>query len=159
MHPGPPPAQGLYDPSNEHDSCAVGFIVNLKGKKSHQIVRDGITALVNMSHRGACGCENNTGDGAGLLIQVPHEFLVSRCRQEGITLPEPQAYGVAHFSARAIPRPSAAGKELFQEIVAQEGQSFLGWRPIETDVGSLGESARAVEPQMWHAFVGRGPRI
>ena len=83
MHPGLPAAQGLYDPSNEHDSCAVGFIVNLKGKKSHQIVRDGITALANMSHRGACGCENNTGDGAGLLIQIPHEFLVSRCEEIG----------------------------------------------------------------------------
>src|SRR5277367_5498428 len=101
MQPGPPPAQGLYDPTNEHDSCAVGFIVDLKARKSHQIVKDGITALINMSHRGACGCENNTGDGAGLLIQIPHTFLVSRCRAMGITLPEPGAYGVgAFFSSR-----------------------------------------------------------
>ena len=159
MHPGLPPAQGLYDPINEHDSCAVGFIVNLKGKKSHQIVRDGITALANMSHRGACGCENNTGDGAGLLIQVPHEFLVSRCRKEGITLGEPGSYGVGAFFSSRDPAAERRGKELFQEIVAQEGQSFLGWRRIETDNSSLGESARAVEPLMWHAFVGRGPRV
>jgi glutamate synthase (NADPH) large chain len=159
MHPGPPPPQGLYDPSNEHDSCAVGFIVNMKGMKSHQIVRDGITALANMSHRGACGCENNTGDGAGLLIQVPHDFLVSRCRKDGITLGEAGSYGVGAFFSSRDPAAQRRGKELFQEIVAQEGQSFLGWRRIETDNSSLGESARAVEPLMWHAFVGRGPRV
>ena len=159
MQPGLPPPQGLYDPTNEHDGCAVGFIVNFKGKKSHQIVRDGITALTNMSHRGACGCENNTGDGAGLLIQMPHEFLASRCRKEGITLPEPLAYGVGAFFSSRDPVAERRGKDLFQEIVAQEGQSFLGWRRIETDNSSLGESARAVEPLMWHAFVGRGPRV
>src|SRR5262245_16715461 len=126
MQPGPPPAQGLYDPSNEHDSCAVGFIVNMKGKQSHQIVRDGITALANMSHRGACGCENNTGDGAGLLVQIPHEFLVSRCRKEGITLGEPGSYGVGAFFSARDPGAERRAKELFQEIVAQEGQSFLG---------------------------------
>ena len=83
MSSGPPPAQGLYDPRNEHDACAVGFIADMKGRKSHQLVRDGLTALVNMSHRGACGCEDNTGDGAGVLVQIPHEFLVSRCRRAG----------------------------------------------------------------------------
>ncbi len=73
--PARPPAQGLYDPSSEHDSCGVGFIVDLKGRRSHALVRDGLTALFNLNHRGACGCENNTGDGAGILIQVPHAFL------------------------------------------------------------------------------------
>jgi glutamate synthase (ferredoxin) len=136
----------------------VGFIADLKGRKSHQIVRDGITALMHMSHRGACGCENNTGDGAGLLIQVPHEFLVSRCLKEGIKLPDPEAYGVGAFFSSRDSAYQRRGMELFQEIVAQEGQTFLGWRPIKTDASSLGDSARAVEPQMWHAFVGRGPR-
>ena len=75
-----PPAQGLSDPSHEHDSCGVGFIVNLKGRRSHQLVHDGLTALFNLNHRGACGCENNTGDGAGILIQVPHAFLADRCQ-------------------------------------------------------------------------------
>src|SRR5262249_47229591 len=87
MSSGLPPAQGLYDPRYEHDSCGVGFIVDLKGRRSHQLIRDGLTALLNLNHRGACGCENNTGDGAGLLIQVPHEFLVSRCRSLSIELP------------------------------------------------------------------------
>ncbi len=159
MQPGLPPPQGLYDPINEHDSCAVGFIVNLKGKRSHQIVRDGITALENMSHRGACGCENNTGDGAGLLIQIPHEFMVSRAEQQGISLSEPGSYGVGAFFSSREPAAERRGQELFQELVAQEGQSFLGWRRIETNSASLGESACAVEPRMWHAFVGRGPRF
>ncbi len=97
MSIGLPLAQGLYDPRNEHDSCGVGFIVDLKGRKSHQIVRDGLTALNNLNHRGACGCENNTGDGAGMLIQIPHEFLVARCQALGIELPEPEHYGVGRL--------------------------------------------------------------
>jgi len=88
MSPGLPKPQGLYDPQFEHDSCGVGFVVDLKGRKSHRLVHDGLTALRNLNHRGACGCEDNTGDGAGILIQIPHEFLVARCRDElGIELP------------------------------------------------------------------------
>jgi glutamate synthase (ferredoxin) len=102
-----PPAQGLYDPRYEHDSCGVGFIVDLQGRKSHQIVRDGLTALSNLNHRGACGCENNTGDGAGLLIQIPHEFLVARCRPLLIALPEPECYGVGRSSRLQSSRRSA----------------------------------------------------
>ena len=97
MRPGFPSPQGLYDPMNEHDGCGVGFIVDLKGRKSHAIVRDGLTALVNLDHRGACGCEDNTGDGAGVLIQIPHEFLRARCRPLGIELGEPETYGVGAF--------------------------------------------------------------
>ena len=128
MSIGLPLAQGLYDPRNEHDSCGVGFIVNLKGQKSHQIVRDGLTALDNMNHRGACGCENNTGDGAGLLIQIPHEFLVARCRKLGIALPEPEHYGVGPSSRSPEDSQQKYGMELFERIVAEEGQEFLGWR-------------------------------
>src|SRR5450759_3562812 len=76
---GPPPKQGLYDPQFEHDACGVGFVVNMKGRKSHQLVSDALQILVNLDHRGACGCEANTGDGAGILMQVPHEFLVKVC--------------------------------------------------------------------------------
>src|SRR5919112_93061 len=89
MTHGTPRPQGLYDPRHEHDACGVGFLVDLQGRQSHAIVRDGLTALWNLNHRGACGCENNTGDGAGLLIQIPHEFLARRCRPLGILLPEP----------------------------------------------------------------------
>ncbi len=138
-----PPAQGLYDPANEHDSCGVGFIVDLKGRRSHQLVRDGLTALFNLNHRGACGCENNTGDGAGILIQIPHAFLAARCRPLGITLPEPEHYGVgAFFTSPEAEAPQQFGMSLFERIVAEEGQEFLGWRRIATDSSLLGEGAR-----------------
>ncbi len=156
---GLPPAQGLYDPRYEHDSCGVGFIVDLKGRKSHRIVRDGLTALNNLNHRGACGCENNTGDGAGILIQIPHQFLVSRCLPLGISLPAPEEYGVGAFFTSPEESQQKFGMELFERLVAEEGQEFLGWRRVKTDASSLGESARQVEPVMWHAFVGRGARL
>src|SRR3954453_21252025 len=156
MGTGLPSPQGLYDPKNEHDGCGVGFIVDLKGRKSHELVRDGLTALWNLNHRGACGCENNTGDGAGLLIQIPHEFLRNQCQPLGIDLPEPESYGVGAFFTSPDEGPQRFGMDLFELIVAEEGQDFLGWRRIPTDASSLGESARAVEPVMWHAFVGRG---
>jgi len=159
MSSGPPPAQGLYDPQYEHDSCGVGFIVDLKGRRSHQLVRDGLTALSNLNHRGACGCENNTGDGAGLLIQVPHEFLAARCRSLSIELPGPERYGVGAFFTSPDPAQQQFGKELFARIVDEEGQTLLGWRRIKTDGSSLGEGARSVEPLMWHAFVGRSIRL
>jgi glutamate synthase (NADPH/NADH) large chain len=159
MSIGLPLAQGLYDPRNEHDSCGVGFIVDLKGRKSHQIVRDGLTALNNLNHRGACGCENNTGDGAGLLIQIPHEFFVSRCRPLGITLPAAEYYGVGAFFTSPAGSQQKFGIELFESIVKDEGQDILGWRQIATDASKLGDSARQVEPVMWHAFVGRASTI
>src|SRR5256886_12078296 len=92
--PGQPPAQGLYDPRDEHDACGVGFVVNIKGKKSHTIVRQALGVLINLLHRGACGCEPNTGDGAGILLQVPDKFLRKQCGRLGIPLPGPKDYGV-----------------------------------------------------------------
>src|SRR5436190_11618508 len=86
---GPPPKQGLYDPQFEHEACGVGFVVNIKGHKSHQIIRQALDVLVNLDHRGACGCEANTGDGAGILVQMPHEFLNEICKQDRIALPAP----------------------------------------------------------------------
>src|ERR1035438_2591766 len=86
---GPPPKQGLYDPQFEHDACGLGFVVNIKGKKSHQLVSDALKILVNLDHRGACGCEANTGDGAGILIQVPHEFFTAEAQRLGFQLPAP----------------------------------------------------------------------
>jgi glutamate synthase (NADPH) large chain len=154
-----PPAQGLYDPSYEHDSCGVGFIVDLQGRKSHQLVRDGLTALYNLNHRGACGCENNTGDGAGILVQIPHRFLAERFLRKGIELPEPEQYGVGAFFTHPDRVRAKGGKALFARIVTDEGQELLGWRRLKTDGSSLGESARDVEPAMWHAIVKRGPRV
>src|SRR5438045_1673175 len=159
MGTGLPSPQGLYDPRYEHDGCGVGFIVDLKGRKSHQLVRDGLTALVNLDHRGACGCENNTGDGAGVLIQIPHELLVERCDALGIPLGELESYGVGAFFTSPDPAQQKYGRDIFEKIVAEEHQSFLGWRPLATNNELLGASARAVEPRMFHALVGRGPRV
>src|SRR5215813_5739077 len=90
---GLPPQQGLYDPQFEHDACGVGFVVNMKGKKSHQIIEQGLQILLNLDHRGACGCEANTGDGAGILMQMPDRFLRKTCARHGIALPAPKEYG------------------------------------------------------------------
>src|SRR4051795_11171502 len=133
MRKGKPTAQGLYDPRYEHDGCGVGFVVDLKGRKSHELVRDGLTALVNLDHRGACGSENNTGDGAGVLIQIPHELLVYRCKAIGIELGEPGSYGVGAFFTSPDASQQKFGMEMFERIVAEEGQTFLGWRPIATN--------------------------
>src|SRR3954463_8101432 len=86
---GLPPKQGLYDPQFEHDSCGVGFVVNIKGAKSHEIIRQALQILINLRHRGACGCETNTGDGAGILLQMPHKFFEKECPKAGIKLPAP----------------------------------------------------------------------
>ena len=159
MAVGLPPREGLYDPAHEHDACGVGFLVHLKGRKSHQLIRDGITALNNLNHRGACGCEPNTGDGAGILIQIPHEFFLKACADLGFSLPKPGHYGVGALFMPRGAEPRALGKQLFAEIVAEEGQVLLGWRPIPTDNSSLGNTTLAVEPDMEHAFIGWGPKI
>src|SRR6186713_3308163 len=91
---GPPPKQGLYDPQFEHDACGLGFVVNIKGRKDHQLVADALQILVNLDHRGACGCEVNTGDGAGILMQMPHDFFAKRAEKLNIKLPEFGQYGV-----------------------------------------------------------------
>ncbi len=157
MSSGLPIAQGLYDPRHEHDSCGVGFVVDLHGRKSHRIVRNGLTALENLNHRGACGCENNTGDGAGILIQIPHEYLKECCSGMGFQIPGPEQYGVGAFFASQNEASRDYGKKLFERIVAEEGQAFLGWRPLVTDNSTLGDGAKSVEPAVLHAFVGRGP--
>ena len=157
--PGQPQPPGLYDPSREHDACGVGFVADIKGRKSHKIVRDGLTALRNLDHRGACGYENNTGDGAGLLIQIPHDFFASRCAALGVDLPAPGQYGVGALFTAPEPGRQGYGKGLFERIVAEEGQVFLGWRRLSVDNSDLGTSAREVEPAMFHGFVGRGPAL
>src|ERR1700704_181839 len=123
----PPGKQGLYDPQFEHDSCGVGFVVNMKGRKSHQLVTDALTILVNLDHRGACGCEANTGDGAGILMQVPHGFLR---KVAGVALPEAGQYGVGMVFSSPDAGVRAASARLFEKIVSEEGQRVLGWRDI-----------------------------
>ncbi len=158
-HPGIPSAQGLYSPQHEHDSCGVGFIVHLKGQKSHKIIEDGITALEHLAHRGACGCEANTGDGAGVLIQIPHDFLSHVCAHEGIRLPGAGHYGAGLFFASRDPRARDNAMALFRIIVEEEGQHLLGWRTVPTNNASVGYTAKINEPDLFHVFVGRGSEV
>jgi len=159
MAVGLPPREGLYDPAHEHDSCGVGFLVHLKGKRTHRLVRDGIVALNNLNHRGACGCEPTTGDGAGILIQVPHEFLARECAQLGFTLPERGRYGVGCVFMPRDPAAQVLGRQLLARIVEEEGQVLLGWRPVPRDNSTLGATSAAVEPAMEHVLIGWGAGI
>ncbi len=152
-----PPKQGLYDPEFEHDACGVGFVVDIAGRKSNDIVRRSLQVLVNLQHRGATGCEANTGDGAGILLQIPHEFLKAECRKLGFNLPSPGSYGVAMV---CLPRDSYTQQwcqEIIEAAIARAGQKFLGWRDVPTNNAPIGDSAKAVEPVFKQAFVERAP--
>jgi len=151
--------QGLYDPQFEHDACGVGFVVDIKGRKSHEIIEQALTILVNLRHRGACGCESNTGDGAGILMQVPHEFLKESCTGIGIHLPSPGEYGVGMVFLSPNPRERKAAERMVEEIVKQEGQIFLGWRKVPTDNTTLGEGAKTSEPVVKQVIIGRSESI
>ena len=144
---GQPPAQGLYDPRHEHDACGVGFVVDIQGRASHEIVRKGLLVLINLLHRGACGCEPNTGDGAGILIQMPDRFLRGECARLGIDLPAPGSYGCGLVFLPPDPPQADKVRALLHSIVEEEGQRLLGWRDVPTDDRSLGATARSVEPR------------
>jgi glutamate synthase (ferredoxin) len=150
-----PPRQGLYDPAFEHDSCGFGFVVDLKARPCHDIVRKALQVLSNLEHRGATGYEKNTGDGAGLLLQVPHGFLAARCRGLGFELPAPGDYAVG---AVFLPQDPASRQDCvrrLESVVAEEGQSVLGWREVPTDNATLGTTARASQPAIRQVFVRR----
>ena len=151
--PGP---QGLYDPTHEHDSCGVGFVVNIKGQKSHRLVQQALEIVINLLHRGACGCEVNTGDGAGILLQLPHRFFQKEAAQLGMTLPEAGAYGVGMVFLPRAHEDRAQVEQLFAEVVAQEGQHLLGWREVPTDDSHIGNTAKSGEPVIRQLFIGRG---
>jgi glutamate synthase (ferredoxin) len=155
----PPSKQGLYDPQFEHDSCGVGFVVNIKGKKSHAIVQQALQALRNLDHRGACGCEANTGDGAGILMQVPHDFLAKAADKLGFKLPTPGQYGVGMLFMPKNPAEREAVKAALAKIISGESQTLLGWRDIPTDNSTLGKTAVAAEPHMMQVFIGRNPAL
>src|SRR5438105_3854358 len=156
---GLPPKQGLYDPQFEHDACGVGFVVNIKGKKSHQIIEQGLQILLNLDHRGACGCEVNTGDGAGILIQMPDKFLQKVAPLAGINLPELGSYGVGMLFLPPDATERANAERIFGEIVVQEGQTLLGWRDIPTNNSTLGNTAKDAEPVMRQVFVARNGNL
>ncbi len=151
--------QGLYDPAHEHDSCGVGFVVDVKGRASHGIVRKALQVLMNLLHRGACGCEPNTGDGAGILVQMPDRFLRRECARLGVSLPPAGEYGAGLVFLPREPREADKVRALLHSIVDEEGQTLLGWRDVPTDDGQLGASARSVEPTIKQVFIGRGPAV
>ena len=156
---GLPPAQGLYDPANEHDACGVGFVVNVHGRKSHQIVRQGLEVLENLTHRGATGCDPLTGDGAGILLQMPHEFFAAVTPQAGIMLPAPGDWAAGNVFLPPSDGDREAAELFFEKICREEGLEFLGWRNVPTDNQSIGGTAREVEPFVRQAFVGRGKKV
>ncbi len=157
--PGIPPTQGLYDPRFEHDSCGVGFVVDIKGRKSHRIVQQSLSVLKNLLHRGACGCEPNTGDGAGILIQMPHAFLTQECGKLGISLPGPRRYGAGLVFLPRDPAEAARCQQVFAGIIAEEGQTLLGWRDVPSDDSPIGPTAKSAEPHFKLIFIGRSPDL
>ncbi|MEO6380419.1 MAG: glutamate synthase subunit alpha, partial [Nitrobacter sp.] len=158
-HTWRPPAEGLYDLSQEKDSCGVGFIANIKGKKSHQIVSDAISILCNLEHRGAVGADPRAGDGAGILVQIPHGFFARKAKELGFALPKPGEYAVG---ALFMPRETA-WREVIQGIIADqikaEGLTLLGWRKVPTDNSSLGETVKPTEPANMQVFIGRNGAV
>ena len=151
-----PAKQGLYDPRNEHDACGVGFIAHIKGKKNHDIVRQGLELLRNLTHRGAVGADPLAGDGAGILIQIPDAFLRARCVELGIDLPGPGDYAVGMVFLPRDADERQQCEKIIENFVCAEGQSVLGWRDVPVDNTGLGESVKLVEPAVRQVFIGRG---
>jgi glutamate synthase (ferredoxin) len=159
MYPGVPEKQGLYDPQFEHDSCGVGFVVDMHGRKSHTIVRNAMQVLINLEHRGAKGCEVNTGDGAGITMQIPDKFLRIEAGKLGMDLPKPGRYGVGMVF---LPRDADSRRqceELLAAAVKRTGQTVLGWRDVPTNNAPIGNSAKAVEPVFRQIFIAAAPDV
>src|SRR5207302_7355827 len=151
---GLPAPQGLYDPANERDSCGIGFVANIKGQKSHEIILKGIQVLINRTHRGACGCDPETGDGAGVLIQIPHKFFARECAKLGFELPEPGTYGVGMTFLPVEKHQRLQCEGILERIVREEGLKVLGWRDTPTFASAIGRVARASQPYIQQIFVG-----
>jgi glutamate synthase (ferredoxin) len=159
FYPGLPAKQGLYDPQFEHDSCGTGFVANIKGVASHEIVDQALTILHKLAHRSATGSEVNTGDGAGILVQMPHRFLVKGCADLGFDLPDPRYYGVGMVFMPADEALRADFEQRLEGICLEEGQRVLGWRTVPTDDSALGDTARSAQPVFRQVFIERNPSI
>ncbi len=152
---GLPAPQGLYDPRFEHDACGMGFVANVKGQKSHDIIVKGIQVLINLTHRGACGCDPETGDGAGVLIQIPHAYFVRECAQLGFTLPPAGEYGVGMTFLPVEPPARQQCEGIIEKIVRDEELTVLGWRDTPIDGDAIGRIARGSQPYIQQIFVSR----
>ncbi len=154
---GLPEPQGLYDPVLERDACGIGFVANIQGEKSHDIILKGIQVLVNLTHRGACGCDPETGDGAGVLIQIPHEFFARESQKYGFTLPNPGEYGVGMVFLPIEKHQRLICEGILERIVREEGLSVLGWRDTPVDDEAIGRIARGSRPYIEQVFVQHAP--
>ncbi len=150
-----PEPQGLYHPSHEHDACGIGFVANIKGQKSHDIIEKGIQILINLTHRGACGCDPETGDGAGLLIQIPHKFFAREAATLGFTLPAPGEYGIGMVFLPVERHQRLQAEGIIERIVEEEGLRLLGWRDTPIEGSAIGRIARASQPYIEQIFVAR----
>ena len=146
-------SQGLYSPTFEHDACGIGFVANIKGRKSHQHISDALTVLENMEHRGACGCESNTGDGAGIMIQVPHEFFFDDCLKLGVHLPAFGKYGVGVIFFPQDLQLREECRDIFNRAAEKLGLEILTYRKVPVNQKDIGSSALSVEPVMEQVFI------
>src|SRR5258708_10822887 len=154
---GMPPAHGLYSPEHEHDACGIGFVASIEGRKSHDIVLKGIQILINLAHRGACGCDPQTGDGAGILIQIPHAFFQREAASLGFSLPSPGEYGVGMVFLPVDTQDRLICEGVIEKIVREEGLKVLGWRDTPINGNTIGRLARASQPYIEQIFVRSGP--
>ena len=154
--PGLPPKQGLYDPQHEKDACGVGFVVDIKGQRSHQIVQQGLQVLESLTHRGAQGCDPCTGDGAGILLQVPHEFFKRAAKDCGIKLPGAGEYGVGMVFLPPDADARAQCETVFNRVIKDANAKLLGWRDVPVKSDAIGALARTTEPFMRQVFIARG---
>src|SRR6516164_5665969 len=157
--PGLPPAQGLYDPALDKDSCGVGFIADIKGRRSHKLIKDALAILCNLEHRGAVGADPRAGDGAGILVQVPHKFFAKKADRLGFSLPKPGEYAVGALFMPRDPDWRQVIRDIYSQMIKREGMTLLGWREVPTDNSTLGESVKPTEPVHLQVFIGRGKRI
>jgi len=149
-----PQPQGLYHPRDEHDACGMGLVANIRGEKSHEIIRKGLEVLINLTHRGAAGCDPETGDGAGILIQIPHAFFARECGELGINLPEPGRYGVAMCFLPVEKHNRLQCEGVFERIAQEEGCTVLGWRDTPVNGDAVGREARRSQPYIEQLFLG-----
>jgi glutamate synthase (NADPH) large chain len=157
--PGMPEAEGLYDPRHEKDSCGVGFVADIKNRKSHTMIEHGLSILANLDHRGAVGADPKAGDGCGMLIQIPHRFFAEECVKLGFTLPGPGRYAVAQYFLPRDADARARAEKIIEDTIRAEGQSVLGWRDVPVDNSDLGESVLPTEPCHRQVFIGRAADI
>ena len=156
---GTPEAHGLYDPRNEHDACGIGLLANINNIKSHRVVKDALGILKNLEHRGAVGADPKAGDGAGIMIQIPHDFFAEEAKRGGFDLPPAGQYGVGYLF---MPRETVYRQDIeriWWETAREEGLKVLGWRDVPVDKSVLGYSVKGTEPVHRQVFIGKGPTI